>query len=65
MKKQVMVDGIPRRARVDLQTSAEGAIRAAIDAVEMAGAHPLLTDAVCLLGEALEKVADFTELKSA
>ena len=31
-------------------------------AVEEAGAHPLLTDAVNLLTQAKEKVADFVEL---
>lgn len=41
-----MIDGIPRRSRLDLHTPAEKAIRDAIEAVERAGAHPLLTDAV-------------------
>ena len=31
-------------------------------AVEAAGCHPLLTEAVILLGQAHEKVADFVEL---
>ncbi len=56
------VDGFPRRSRLDCQTPVEAAIRKAVDAVEAAGAHPLLTDAVILLGDALAKVADFTEL---
>jgi len=56
-----MVDGIPRRIRIDLQTPAEAAIRAAIQAVEEAGCHRLLTDALCLLQGAREKVADFVE----
>ncbi len=59
-----MIDGFPRRNRIDLQTPAEAAIRAAIQAVEAAGAHPLLTDAVILLGQSQEKVADFVELPS-
>jgi hypothetical protein len=55
-------NGVPRRCRVDLSTPAETAIRAAIEAVERAGAHPFLTDAVTLLGDAKDKVADFVEL---
>ena len=57
-----MIDGFPRRSRLDLYTPAELAIRAAVEAVEAAGAHPLLTDAVILLQQAREKVADFVEL---
>lgn len=34
----------------------------AIKDVDGAGAHPLLTEAVVLLGKAKEKVADFVEL---
>jgi hypothetical protein len=55
----------PRRIRLDLYTPAEVAIRAAVIAVEEAGAHPLLTDAVVLLQQAKEKVADFVELGTA
>ena len=58
-----MIDGIPRRARMDLYTPAEKAIREALNTVEEAGAHPLLTEAVILLGEAQDKVADFVELE--
>lgn len=57
-----MINGIPRRSRLDLHAPAEKAIRAAVDAVEAAGAHPLLTDAVNLLIAAGDKVADFVEL---
>lgn len=57
-----IVNGIPRRCRVDLFTPAETAIRAAMLAVEEVGAHPLLTDAVNLLQAARDKVADFVEL---
>lgn len=52
---------IPRRNRVDLQTPAEAAIRAAIDYVEGVGAHYHLTRAVVLLGDALNAVADFVD----
>ena len=55
------MDEIARRYRVDLQTPAEGSIRDAIEAVEAVGAHPLLTDAVVLLGQALDKVADYVD----
>lgn len=55
-------DGIPRRNRLDLNTSAEIAIREAVAAVEDAGAHPLLTEAVVLLAQAREKVADFVDM---
>jgi len=57
-----LVDGFPRRARIDLNTPTERAIRRAIDAVESLGAHTLLTDAVVLLGQARDKVADYVEL---
>lgn len=53
----------PRRSRIDLDTPPEAAIRKAIDAVEDAGAHPLLTEAVNLLGQAKDKVSDFVELE--
>lgn len=56
-----MDDNIPRRVRLDLNTEAELAIRHAIDKVEELGADPLLTDAVVLLDEALDKVADYID----
>lgn len=55
--------GFPRRNRIDLFTPAEAAIRQAILAVESAGAHTLLTEAVTMLGQAQDKVADFAELE--
>lgn len=54
--------GVARRCRIDLLTPAETAIRGAMLAVERAGCHPLLTDAVNLLEQAKNKVADFVEL---
>lgn len=57
-----LIDGIPRRCRIDHYTPAETAIRIAMFAVEAAGAHPLLTDAMTLLEGAREKVSDFVEL---
>lgn len=60
MSKQ-MIDGIPRRSRIDLLTPAERAIYDAVQAVESLPADVRLTDAVNLLQEAREKVADFVE----
>lgn len=57
-----IVDGMPRRCRVNLYTHAERSIWQAMQEVENAGAHPLLTDAINLLIAAREKVADFVEL---
>ena len=59
---KLVEDGIPRRNRIDLYSPAELAIREAVFVVESAGAHPLLTEAVMLLQQAKEKVADFVEL---
>ena len=52
---------VPRRSRLDLFTPAERAICDAVDVVEAAGAHPHLTTAVILLGQAREAVADFVD----
>jgi hypothetical protein len=52
---------IPRRICIDQNTPAELAIRAAIRAVEDAGADVRLTDAVVLLGAALESVSDVVD----
>lgn len=54
-------DEIPRRIRMDLWTPAEKAIGAAITAVELSGADPRLTAAVCLLAKAKDRVADFVD----
>lgn len=60
----MMVGQTARRYRTDLAIPAERAIRDAMFAVEEAGAHRLLTDAVNLLSDALEKVADWYENRS-
>lgn len=57
------MNDIPRRNRIDLLTPAESAIREAMLAVEQAGAHPLLTEAVELLDEAKNVVGDFVDFK--
>lgn len=58
---EAMIKGIPRRSQLESNTPAELAIRGAIQAVEEVGADPLLTDAVILLGQAREKVADYVD----
>jgi hypothetical protein len=57
----IMIDGHPRRRRLDHHRPAETAIREAMLAVEAMAAHPLLTDAVVLLQQAREKVADYID----
>lgn len=52
---------VPRRIDTLRWTPAERAIHDAVQVVEQAGAHPLLTDAVILLGQAQSKVADFVD----
>jgi hypothetical protein len=59
---EISSNGFPRRNQINLYAPAELAIREAVFAVEAAGCHPLLTDAVNLLSAAKEKVADFIEL---
>lgn len=53
-----------RRIRIDLNTPAELAIRAAMKEVEGTGSSTLLTDAVVLLEQALNLVADHIDQKS-
>jgi len=55
------MNDIPRRIQMEKMVPAELAIRNAMIEVEKAGAHELLTDAIVLLGDALEKVGDFTD----
>ena len=50
---------IPRRIDLQRNTEAELAIRKAVDLVESLGADVRLTDAVVLLNEAREAVADW------
>lgn len=56
-------NGIPRRSRIDLFTPVETTIWQTIQAVEGLGAHTLLTEAVILLQQAKDKVADYVELE--
>src|SRR6266851_2372430 len=52
---------IPRRVQLERLTPAEHAIRKAVLAVEALPADVRLTDAVILLGQARNKVADFVD----
>ena len=52
---------IPRRIRKDLMCDAELSITEAMADVEGMAAHPLLTEAVVLLSQARDKVADFID----
>jgi hypothetical protein len=52
---------VPRRNRLDRCTPAELAIYAAMDAVEALPADVRLTEAVALLRQARERVADFVD----
>lgn len=55
------MNDIPRRCRLDLNTPAEHAIYDAMIEVEKLAADVRLTDAVILLGEARNAVADFVD----
>lgn len=52
---------IPRRIRLDLNTPAELAVRNAVDEVEKLPADTRLTEAVILLDQAREKIADYID----
>ncbi len=56
-----MSDQIPRRIRIDLLTPAERAIYDAVQAVEALPPDVRLTQAVILLQQAREFVADFVD----
>lgn len=57
-----MKSTFPRRNRLDLNTPAEKAIFSAMQEVEKAGAHPLLTEAVILLGKAKDLISDYVDM---
>lgn len=57
-----MNNQIPRRNRLDLLTPAELAIYKAVLEVEKIGSNLLLTDAIILLNQAKNKVADFVDI---
>jgi hypothetical protein len=58
---EVVENNIPRRNRLDLLYSAEKHILDSVSEVEKLPADVRLTDAVILLQQAREKVADFIE----
>ena len=58
-----MSNDIPRRNDLLRQEPAELAIGFATYQVETLGADPLLTEAVVLLGQAKDKVADYIDKK--
>lgn len=57
-----MIDGFPRRGRLDHMTIAELGIYTVIGTIEELGADILLTEAIVLLQQAREKVADYIDL---
>lgn len=61
----LMSNVVPRRNRIDLNTPAEMAIRAAVDAVEILRADSRLTEIVLMLDRAREKLADFVDDEAA
>jgi hypothetical protein len=56
-----MINGVPRRNRIDLNTPAELAIYNAMGEVEKCGASENLTKAVTLLQDAKDALADHIE----
>ncbi len=61
MKKSDRPDGIPRRAYMPEWVPAEKAVQDAVDEVEKMPADIRLTEAVMLLGQARDKVADYID----
>lgn len=59
-----MIGDTPRRSRIDVITKEEKAIYQLTGEIEALGADPLLTDAVCLLEQARQRVADWVEQKT-
>lgn len=57
----IVINGRTRRNDIGLRTEAENVIAGAVHAVEAAGCHEWLTEAVNKLNEARELVADFVE----
>lgn len=56
-----LIDGFPRRSRIDMLTPVEKTLYDAMQAVESLTADVRLTEAVILLQQARDKVADFVE----
>lgn len=60
LAKQVM-DNIPRRNKLYLNTEVEKHIQESIDRVEDLGADEKLTEVVILLGQAKDKISDYVD----
>jgi hypothetical protein len=60
-QKPLMVDGWPRRNRIDLYSPAERVIAEARTFVDHGPADVRLTEAVILLGKAMDKVSDYVD----
>jgi hypothetical protein len=54
-------NGIPRRSNTLRWIPAEKAVYDLTQQIEVLGCHPLLTDAVILLSQVREKIADWAE----
>lgn len=61
MREQQLIDGIPRRIRLDHNTKIELDIRNIVHEVERLGADEKLTHAINKLHEARELIADYIE----
>jgi hypothetical protein len=61
--KQKMENETPRRNRLDLNTPAEIAIHNAMQEIEKIGANVKLTEAIILLQQAKDKVADYIDIQ--
>jgi len=61
MREHLRPDGFPTRSDMTLMSEAERAITEAMRKVEEAGCSVALTDAVTLLGQARDRVADHEE----
>lgn len=57
----IVENGIPRRSNMLRWIPAEKATSDLTQQVESLGAHPLLTDAVVLLSQVRDKIADWAE----
>ena len=56
-----MIYDFPRKARIDFLTPAETAIHEAIQKIEIMDADTRLTDAILLLIQAQDKVAEYVD----
>jgi len=61
MSDPLLVNGFPRRKRIDLTMPVELALRSAVEKIESIGCDPLLTKAIIKVEEARELVAYYIE----